>query len=249
MTSLAAPTPGPTRSDVGGRHEHFGPIGRPAVEPTFQERWQARTFGLMMFLSGTVDRNGDAFRETLEQLPADEYFAGYYQSWLATIERRLEEGGWIAEGEVDACLAGDLGPSGVRRSRPSLAERMLARSLPLAMRPLPPWAIHLMLRTFQYSRPAPRRARFRAGDEVRVVARRPPGFTRLPGYTCGCRGRIAYVHGAMVFPDTNARGLGEDPQHLYTIAFDARELWGDEAERHASVCVDLFESYLEVDSP
>ena len=29
-----------------------------------------------------------------------------------------------------------------------------------------------------------------------------------------------------VFPDTVAVGLGEDPQWLYTVLFDGRELWG-----------------------
>jgi hypothetical protein len=54
-------------------------------------------------------------------------------------------------------------------------------------------------------------------------------------------------HGAHVFPDTNAHGLGENPQHLYTVRIAARELWGDSAESNESVLVDLWESYLEKD--
>ncbi len=52
-------------------------------------------------------------------------------------------------------------------------------------------------------------------------------------------------HGAHVFPDTNARLAGEDPQHLYTVRFTARELWGAEAAAQDTATVDLWESYLE----
>ena len=40
-------------------------------------------------------------------------------------------------------------------------------------------------------------------------------------------------------------GQGEQPQHLYSVRFDARALWGPDAETRGVVCVDLFESYLE----
>ena len=51
-------------------------------------------------------------------------------------------------------------------------------------------------------------------------------------------------HGAHVFPDSHARGEGEQPQWLYTVAFDAAELWGPDTTA-ASVRVDCWESYLE----
>ena len=49
----------------------------------------------------------------------------------------------------------------------------------------------------------------------------------------------------MVFPDTNAHGRGEDPQYLYTVVFDGRELWGKDGEAGTTVSLDLFEPYLE----
>jgi nitrile hydratase len=52
-------------------------------------------------------------------------------------------------------------------------------------------------------------------------------------------------HGAHVFPDANAHGLGEQPRHLYTVRFAARELWGEAANPRDSVCLDLWEAYLE----
>jgi nitrile hydratase len=87
--------------------------------------------------------------------------------------------------------------------------------------------------------------RFTVGDAVRTTARNNGRHTRLPGYGAGKRGVVAHARGGFVFPDTNAHGQGEQPQHLYTVRFRARELWGDAAEANTSVCIDLFEPYLE----
>jgi nitrile hydratase len=73
----------------------------------------------------------------------------------------------------------------------------------------------------------------------------PAGHTRLPAYARCRRGVVVRIHPAMVFPDDNAHGRGENPQQLYTVRFAARELWGDEGEPACAVHVDLFESYLE----
>jgi nitrile hydratase len=74
----------------------------------------------------------------------------------------------------------------------------------------------------------------------------PPHHTRLPGYARGKVGMIEKIHGAHVFPDSNARGMGEAPQWLYTVAFDEKELWGETAPLQRSiVSVDAFEPYLE----
>jgi nitrile hydratase len=52
-------------------------------------------------------------------------------------------------------------------------------------------------------------------------------------------------HGAFVFPDSHAHGKGEDPQHLYSVLFEAPELWGTDRTCQDSVSLDLWESYLE----
>jgi nitrile hydratase len=55
---------------------------------------------------------------------------------------------------------------------------------------------------------------------------------------------IHRLHGVHVFPDTNAHGLGEQPQPLYSVRFDAGVLWGESAEPNQRVYLDLWESYL-----
>ena len=73
----------------------------------------------------------------------------------------------------------------------------------------------------------------------------PIGHTRLPRYVRGRLGTIECHHGAHVFPDSNARFEGENPQFLYTVHFEARELWGKDANPADAIYVDLWEDYLE----
>jgi nitrile hydratase subunit beta len=73
----------------------------------------------------------------------------------------------------------------------------------------------------------------------------PATHTRLPRYVRGHVGTVERVQGCHVFPDTNAHFLGEQPQWLYTVRFDARELWGEEADPTVRVSTDAFEPYLE----
>jgi nitrile hydratase len=40
---------------------------------------------------------------------------------------------------------------------------------------------------------------------------------------------------------------GENPEHVYSVRFDSRELWGVDAERF-SVTVEMYESHLETTS-
>ena len=48
-----------------------------------------------------------------------------------------------------------------------------------------------------------------------------------------------------MFPDTNAIGQGEKPQHVYSVRFMARELWGDQANPKDTVVVNLWDDYLD----
>ena len=47
-----------------------------------------------------------------------------------------------------------------------------------------------------------------------------------------------------VFPDSAAHFIGENPQHVYGIDYDSRDLWGADSERF-TLTIDLFEPYLE----
>ena len=89
-------------------------------------------------------------------------------------------------------------------------------------------------------------ARFAVGDVVITRNINPTGHTRLPRYARGKRGIVQAPHGVFRYPDSNARGDGPDPQHLYTVAFTATELWGAEGQAgRDQVYLDLWDSYLD----
>jgi nitrile hydratase len=87
--------------------------------------------------------------------------------------------------------------------------------------------------------------RFRPGDRVAARNLHPPGHTRLPRYVRGRRGVVDRDHGVFIFPDSHALGLGRKPQHVYSVRFAARELWGPDAPPNDAVYVDLWDDYLE----
>jgi nitrile hydratase subunit beta len=95
------------------------------------------------------------------------------------------------------------------------------------------------------SREVPVEARFAVGQPVRARNVHPTGHTRLPRYARGKVGTIERDHGVFVYPDTNAHSLGEKPQHLYSVRFAARELWGEQASERDAVYIDMWDDYLE----
>ena len=165
--------------------------------------------------------------------PVQYLSATYYEKWLDGITRLLIEKGVVSEDEMKARSAF----FGARPDAPATAA--LGGAPPTARVPFDPnWVQGVVRETGA-------RPRFAPGDAVTTRIIHPRGHTRLPRYARGKRGTIHRVHGIHVFPDTNAHGLGEAPQPLYSVRFEARELWGDTAEPNQRVHLDLWESYLE----
>ena len=73
-------------------------------------------------------------------------------------------------------------------------------------------------------------ARFKPGDRVRTVNINPLTHTRLPRYARDKVGMVELIHGCHAFPDSVASERGDDPQWLYTVVFDGREIWGPDAD-------------------
>jgi nitrile hydratase beta subunit len=214
--------------DMGGMHG-FGPIDAEpeAQEPVFHADWEKRVFGLVRVLGTLGQWNGDMSRHARErQSPADYLRHSYYENWLAGLEKLLVERGLVTAGELGSGRAAGLADEDLRKRR--LEAKDISRALtgspvtmPLA---LPP--------------------RFQPGDRVRTLNRHPAGHTRAPRYV---RGRAAVIHehhGGHGFPDQGAQGMCV-ARHLYTVRFEARELWGEDADPRGAVFVDLWEDYLE----
>ena len=232
---------------MGGCRDHYAPIVREDHEPVFHERWEGRVFGMSGFIMLLVRGNAERFRFAMEQLPREQYLAGYYRRWLGGMERLLVESGYLARGELDARIEGRAAaaPRGHASSRARLAVvSLLTRSY---LRPrLPRWVCaHVLPRVTGTVRRVSRAPRFAPGDRVRVRNGPERAFTRKPGYVRGKPGVISARQRAALFADDRGEARRARPEHLYTVAFDAQDLWGEDAEPRTEVRVDLFESHLE----
>jgi len=79
---------------------------------------------------------------------------------------------------------------------------------------------------------------------VRVRNRHPLGHTRCPGYVRGHVGEIVRYDGPCNFDDVEAHSDGKRVEPLYCVRSRAAS-YGRRCESSTSVCVDLFEDYLE----
>jgi len=201
--------------DMGGMHG-FGPVTPEPDEPVFHAEWEGRVLAMDQAMRATGEWGVDAARFAREREPPAKYMAeSYYERWLGGLERLLLERGLVSEEELTAGRS--LTPGRALRGNVAAGSRR------------------------EPSRPA----RFAVGDRVRARNIHPSGHTRLPRYVRGHVGTVTRLHGCHVFPDASAHGLGDDPQWLYVVGFDATELWGADAQSGSTVSVDAFEPYLE----
>jgi nitrile hydratase len=207
-----------------GGMENLGPVTPEPEGPPFHDAWEGRVHA--MSVASPTRTNIDAGRHQREKIPGPDYLAmSYYEKWFRGLTELLVAHGHATWAEI---AAGKAQP-GFTRATPLLrAEEVTPR----------------FMRRGSYVRDASP-ALFAAGDTVRARDLNPHGHTRLPRYVRGRRGIVVALHGAQVFPDSHAHGLGEDPRPLYTVRFTARELWGETANPRDSVSLDLWEPYLE----
>jgi nitrile hydratase len=181
---------------------------------------------LTLAMGATGQWNLDQSRAARESLPPAQYLAGsYYRIWIAALGRLMVERGLVTPAEMT---------DGRKRQAPSAIARVLAAESVASM----------LAGGSASARPETSPARFAIGDAVRARVMNPVSHTRLPRYCRGKSGVVAKVHGTHVFPDASARGEGEQPRWLYSVRFDASELWGPDTTA-AAVHVDCWEPYLE----
>jgi nitrile hydratase len=218
--------------DLGGMHG-FGPVVLEPDEPVFHAEWERRTFALALAMGAWGRWNLDMSRSAREQMPAAEYLAtSYYEHWLWGLERLVEWHGFLARGDLERRRR--EGPDPGRRAAEPVAGALRPDGVPRLLR---------NRRAARLDDAVP--PKFAAGDAVVARNMHPPGHTRIPRYVRGRPGMVARDHGVFIFPDTHAAGLGRKPQHVYSVRFDARELWGPEGHPRDAVYVDLWDDYLD----
>ena len=213
-----------SHADLGGRPNAERVLPEPEGE-LFHAAWEPRALALTLAMGATGSWNIDISRAARETLP-DYASLSYYQIWIAALEQLLVERALLRPDELAAGRA--LHP-------PVPVARVLhAADVPA-----------VLAKGSTTERPATAPARFQPGDRVRSRRDRVAHHTRLPGYAHGKTGVVESVHGAHVFADSHAQGLGEQPQWLYRVAFRGSDLWGAQAAPGSSVALDAWESYLE----
>jgi nitrile hydratase len=221
--------------DMGGTIG-FGPVEPERDEPVFHEEWERRVFGMLVsVMSQGIIPSFDEFRHGVERMDPVHYISSsYYEHWLFAISKLLAEKGIITEDQLQERTDQLTREPGARPASSRENSRRLAA---------------LLRKAVQTGASAERRSdtapRFKPGDQVLARNMHPAGHTRIPRYVRGKRGTIDRVHGVYAFPDTNAHGQGEQPQPVYSVRFEGRELWGDAAAPGSSLYIDLFEPYLE----
>ena len=212
--------------DMGGMHD-MGPIQPQQNEPVFHARWEGRIWALSQAMGAWRRWNGDSSRQETELIPPAEYLSmSYYQKRFVRLVEQMVKVGLVTRAEIE---------SGKR-----------AKGSPKATPPLTADKVPAYIATgTPKSRNVAVAPRFQVGQRVRARNIHPTTHTRLPRYARGKLGTVERDHGVFVFPDTNAHFLGEKPQHVYSVRFTARELWGEQAKPQDTVYLAMWDDYLE----
>ena len=218
--------------DMGGMHG-FGPIDIEVDEPIFHDEWEGRVYGMVTSIREEHDVYGPyGSRHYIENIPPAQYLASsYYEKWMLALETALVSKGLLTTEELDSRtrqLSGDPSAEVARRDDPELAERVRQR----IYKPQP----------LQQQAASP--PRFAVGDAIAVRNIHPVGHTRLPRYVRGKRGVIARIYGAQGFQD-EPTVADNSPQHVYSVVFEASELWGESAESNQLLYIDMWECWME----
>jgi nitrile hydratase len=209
--------------DMGGM-QGLGSIQVEKKEPVFHAPWEGRVIAMYELIDG--DWLPGSGRYQRELIPPSEYLRmSYYERWLAALSELLVRSGMVTRRELETGVAEGGNVKGRHMMRADEVRPMIAAGSPATSE-------------------VPATPKFHVGERVRARNINAIGHTRLPRYARGKQGTIVRDHGVFVFNDSLVQGFGPKPQHVYSVRFAARELWGVEAAAADSVYVDLWDDHL-----
>ena len=212
--------------DMGGQ-QGMGPVQYEKNEPVFHAPWEGRIYAMNRAMRAWRKWSLDTDRHAIELLPPVDYLRmSYYERWATRLLAQVVECGFVTKEEMES---GTAAPGSAKATPPfsmATSSRWLSRGIASGRDPTV-------------------RPLFKVGQRVRTRNINPSGHTRLPRYARGKTGIVARDHGVYIFPDTNAHFQGEKRQHVYSVRFAARELWGESASPRDSVHIDAWDDYLE----
>ncbi len=211
--------------DMGGM-DGFGKVEVEKNEPPFHAPWEGRVLAMQRAMGYAGAWHIDHSRFAQEKLPPLSYLgASYYQRWMMAMESNVTERGYATPEELKAGHAKTAGKNLPRKLTPDVVDAGLSRS------------------SFYRQQQGPQK--FKPGDKVRTTNIHPATHTRLPRYARDKVGVVEMCHGCHMYPDSVATDRGDNPQWLYTVVFDSRELWGPDGDPTSKISIDAFEPYLE----
>ncbi|MFT5506441.1 MAG: nitrile hydratase beta subunit [Gammaproteobacteria bacterium] len=216
--------------DLGGM-QGFGPVDIEIDEPVFHHEWEKRVFALALAAPFVVEFGDDQFRRQIENLSPKQYLnSSYYQLWLEGMINQLKECDAISDQELIQSIGinplpgqYDCNNQAQAAGLQEIAEAGISQAMPEATGP----------------------HRFSVGDTVVTCEHIDSVHTRLPQYARGKTGRVIDERGIFMFADSNSVDFNPKPQMLYSIEFLAVDLWGDEAQPGDTLCLDLWDDYIE----
>ena len=163
----------------------------------------------------TIGHRTFPMRPAIESIEPETYLTSrYYQKWLIALEKGFVQTGTFTTDELNDRV--DL-----HRRHPDTPVSQ-NRDSDLAT----------SARKSRYSQRSPKHdgdPAFSVGDAVLTRHIDPSGHTRIPHYAQGKHGAVHALRGVFDLLDLKVQGVRK-PEPVYTVGFDARELWGDEAE-------------------
>lgn len=223
--------------DVGGR-DGLGPIATEFLEPGIPD-WRYPFEGRMHAVTAMAIAKGafnlDEQRHGIELMRWSDYTdSTYYAHWLFSVEKLLNDKGYITHDEIDERMA-DLGA-------PTMTPHP---AKPETLSPFAEQMIEVLWKGTPHTVPADTPPAYEVGASVRVRNLHETTHNRLPGYLNRAVGVIAKQYGAYHDPAASAHKQTDEPHQLYMVRFTSTELWGEQTPEQFELYADLFENYLE----
>lgn len=208
-----------TVHDLGGR-QGFGPLPHVDQDDTslFAEDWHGRVWATALMMMGKLSEDQ----------------TGWTLDWYRHVLERLPPDAYLQLNYFEKWILGVMATAideGVATAEDFAAGASDAQPFsyvgnrPLAEVDAPP-------------------ARFKPGDAITTVAEVGSMHTRLTGYLRGRPGVIDSVIGPQPLPDLAAIGTLRN-EETYIVRFRMADLWPEAAGSSDTLCVDLWDSYLE----
>lgn len=223
--------------DVGGR-DGLGPIAAEFLKPGIPD-WRYPFEGRMHAVTAMAIAKGafnlDEQRHGIELMKWSDYTdSTYYAHWLFSVEKLLNDKGYISHEEIDQRMA-ELG-------KPDMTPHP---EKPETLSPFAEQMIDVLWKGTPHDLPATDPPVFAVDDMVVVRNIHATTHNRLPGYLNRAKGVVVKQYGAFHDPAASAHQQTDVPHQMYMVKFTSKELWGAGAAEDFDLYADLFEGYLE----